>query len=134
VTPTVLLLVENEALVLVDVKDGLTDAGFEVVAAHDGIQALAELDADAKRFKAIVTDIHLGSGPDGWDIGRHAREPVPDMPVIYRSGESGSDWSSKGVPNSVIIEKPFVTAQLITAVSTLINTADTRRQAPPETP
>ena len=87
-TPTVLLLVEDEALILVDVKDALTNAGFEVVAAHDGTQALAELDADAKRFKAVVTDIQLGSGPDGWDIGRRAREVVPDMPVIYVSGGS----------------------------------------------
>jgi len=134
VSPIVLLLVEDEALILVDVKDGLSDAGFEVVAAHDGIQALAELDADANRFKAVVTDIQLGSGPDGWEIGRHARELVPDMPVIYMSGGSNTDWSSRGVPDSLMIAKPFVMAQLVTAISTLINNADTRRQAPPETP
>jgi len=133
-TPTVLLLVEDEALILVDVKDELTDAGFEVVAAHDGTQALAELDADAKRFKAVATDIQLGSGPDGWDIGRHARELVPAMPVIYVSGGSSNDWSSKGVPDSVMVAKPFASVQLITAVSTLINNADTHRLAPPETP
>jgi DNA-binding response OmpR family regulator len=133
-TPTVLLLVEDEALILVDVKDGLTDAGFEIVSAHDGTQALAELDADAARFKAVVTDIQLGDGPDGWDIGRHARELVPDMPVVYMSGGSNTDWSSKGVPDSVMIAKPFVLAQLITAISTLINNADTRRQSSPEMP
>jgi DNA-binding response OmpR family regulator len=133
-TPTILLLVEDEALILVDVEDGLTDAGFELVAAHDGNQALAALDADAQRFKAVVTDIQLGLGPDGWDVARHARELVPDMPVVYVSGGSTGDWSSKGVPDSVMIAKPFAMAQLITAVSTLINNADTRRQASPETP
>jgi PleD family two-component response regulator len=46
ITPTVILLVEDEALLLVDVEDGLTDAGFERVAAHEGNQALAALDAD----------------------------------------------------------------------------------------
>lgn len=133
-TPTVLLLVEDEALILVDVKDALTNAGFEVVAAHDGTQALAELDADAKRFKAVVTDIQLGSGPDGWDIGRRAREVVPDMPVIYVSGGSSNDWSAKGVPDSVMVAKPFASVQLIMAVSTLITNADTHRLSSSETP
>jgi DNA-binding response OmpR family regulator len=133
-TPTLLLLVEDEALILVDVKDSLHDAGFKVVAVHDGKQALAELDADATRFKAVITDVQLGDGPDGWEVGRHARELVPDMPVIYTSGGSSRDWSSKGVPDSVMIAKPFVPAQLITAVSTLITNADIHRQAPPETP
>jgi DNA-binding response OmpR family regulator len=133
-TPTLLILVEDEALILVDVKDSLNDAGFEVVAAHDGKQAVAELDADATRFKAVITDIQLGDEPDGWEIGRHARELVPDMPVVYMSGGSNRDWSSKGVPDSVMIAKPFVAAQLITAVATLITNADTRRPAPRETP
>jgi DNA-binding response OmpR family regulator len=133
-TPTVLLLVEDEALILLDVKDILHDAGFEVVAVHDGKQALTELDAVAMRLRAVITDVQLGDGPDGWEIGRHARELVPDMPVIYMSGGSNRDWSSKGVPDSVMIAKPFVAAQLITAVATLITNADTHRQAPPETP
>jgi len=133
-TPTLLLLAEDEALILVDVKENLSDAGFEVVAVHDGRQALAELDKDGTRFKSVITDVQLGDGPDGWEVGRHARELVPDMPVIYMSGGSKSDWSSKGVPDSLMLAKPFAPAQLITAVSTLITNADTHRQATPETP
>jgi DNA-binding response OmpR family regulator len=121
-------------LILVDVQASLHDAGFEVVAAHNGSQALAELDADGARFKVVITDVQLGDGPDGWEVGRHARELVPDMPVIYMSGGSGNDWSSRGVPESVMIAKPFVPVQLITAVSTLITNADIHRQAPPKTP
>jgi DNA-binding response OmpR family regulator len=127
-----ILLVEDEALILEGVKNELNDAGFEVVVAPNGIEALAELDADASQFKAVVTDIQLGCGPDGWDIGRHARELVADMPVVYMSGNGGNDWSSKGVPDSVMVAKPFAAVQLITAVSTLITNADTHRQAPPE--
>jgi hypothetical protein len=32
------------------------------------------------------------------------------------------EWPSKGVPNSIMLEKPFVPAQLITAVANLLNT------------
>lgn len=122
-----LLLVEDEVLVQEMLATEFTDSGFELVVASDGDRALAELDADATRFKAIITDIELGKGPDGWDVARRARELVADMPVVYITGAGGHDWSSKGVPDSVVISKPFAPAQLSTAVATLITAADTRR-------
>lgn len=122
-----LLLVEDEVLVQEMLATEFTDSGFELVVASDGDRALAELDADATRFKAIITDIELGKGPDGWDVARRARELVADMPVVYITGAGGHDWSSKGVPDSVVISKPFAPAQLSTAVATLITAADTHR-------
>jgi len=124
--PTI-LLVEDEPLIVEILTAEFADTGFEVVVASDGNRAIAELDADAARFKAVVTDIRLGKGPDGWDVGRRARELVSDMSVVYVSGDSTHDWSSKGVPESVVILKPFAPTQLVTAVSTLISAADTRR-------
>jgi DNA-binding response OmpR family regulator len=95
------------------------------MAARDGNQAIAGLTKDASRFKAIITDVNLGIGPDGWDVGRRARELVSNMPVVYLSGDSSHEWSSKGVPDSVMIAKPFVPVQLVTAISILITAADT---------
>ena len=37
------------------------------------------------------------------------------------SGNSAADWTSKGVPNSIMLEKPFAPAQLVTAISNLLN-------------
>jgi DNA-binding response OmpR family regulator len=122
-----LLLVEDEILLHEILTMELADAGFETVAVSEGNQALAELEAVATRFKAIITDIRLGDGPDGWSVARRARELVADMPVIYITGDSAHEWSSKGVPGSVVIAKPFAAAQLSTAVATLITAADTRR-------
>ena len=50
---------------------------------------------------------------------------MPDMPVVYMSGESAEDWTSQGVPNSIVLAKPFALAQLVTAVSQLLNSAPT---------
>jgi DNA-binding response OmpR family regulator len=122
-----LLLVEDEVLIQEMLADEFADKGFENVVADDGDRAIAELEADASRFKAVVTDIKLGEGPDGWDVGRRARELVPDMPVVYITGDSIHEWSSKGVPDSVVVAKPFAPAQLSTAVSTLITAVDTHR-------
>jgi len=35
------------------------------------------------------------------------------------SGKYAEDWASKGVPNSIMLAKPFALAQLVTAVSML---------------
>ena len=101
----------------------------------DGGRAIAKnLMRMRHRFKAVITDIKLPDGPDGWEIARRARELVPDIPVIYITGDSTHEWSSKGVPNSVVIAKPFAPAQLITMVSTLIGQADAHRAHRPDAP
>lgn len=123
----ILLLVDDDPLMREMLRAELGDAGFETIVASDGNQALAELDADAARFQAVITDVNLGPGPDGWAVGRRAREHLADMPVVYISGDSSHEWSARGVPDSVIIAKPFAPAQLITAVATLITNADTHR-------
>jgi DNA-binding response OmpR family regulator len=123
--PSVLLLLAEDELAVADLLNtALTDAGYEVITARTGDEAMKEIEADAGRFRAIVTDIHLGSGPEGWDIARRARELVPTMPIIYMSGESAEEWAVKGVPGSLMVAKPFAPAQLVTAISNVINEAD----------
>ena len=119
-----LLLVEDEALIRMDLEDALTEAGFDLVVATSGQQALAEIETDPARFDAVVTDIRLGRGPDGWEIARRSRELVPTMSVVYVSGDSAYEWAARGVPRSVMVAKPFVAAQVINAVSTLLNQSD----------
>ena len=122
-----ILLVEDEILIQDILLAQFDEVGFEIVTANNGNQAIAELKADAGRFKAVITDIKLTDGPDGWEVARHAREHVADMPIVYITGDSTHEWASKGVPDSVVLLKPFAPLQLSTAVSTLITAADTRR-------
>ncbi|WP_246849442.1 response regulator [Rubellimicrobium arenae] len=121
-----LLLVEDEALIRLLLEETLTDEGFGLVLAKDGHQAMAALTAGAARFRALVTDIDLGAGPDGWAVARHARGLVPELSVVYMSGGSANMWAAEGVPRSVMVPKPFVPAQIITAVSNLLNEAGGR--------
>ncbi|MGA8898788.1 MAG: response regulator, partial [Bradyrhizobium sp.] len=39
------------------------------------------------------------------------------------SGRDADDWAAKGVPNSIMLAKPFAPAQLVNAVSQLLNDA-----------
>ena len=127
-TPTItLLLVEDEPLISLDLKEALTEAGFDVIQAMNGEKALSEIKADASRFRGLITDINLGREPDGWEVARRGRELIPDLPVLYISAHAAPDWPSKGVPKSLVVTKPFASAQIITAISTLLVEADSHR-------
>jgi hypothetical protein len=39
------------------------------------------------------------------------------------SGAHADDWAVKGVPNSIMLAKPFAPAQLVTALAQLLNAA-----------
>lgn len=53
------------------------------------------------------------------------------MPVIYITGGPRDDWAVEGVPNSVLLAKPFAPAQLVTAVMQLLNKANVAGWSPP---
>lgn len=116
-----ILVVEDEPLILLDVETALQEAGFEVVTAHNAAEAIAAFDAEPERCKGLITDIRLGAGKSGWDVARHLRQANSTLPVIYVSGDSAVHWGAEGVPESVMIPKPFVLPQIITALSTLLN-------------
>jgi DNA-binding response OmpR family regulator len=114
------LFVEDEDLIRELNAGELEEAGYGVVVVENGDGALEALDGNADPFCALVTDINLGKGADGWEVGRRARELDEQMPVIYMSGGGAHDWKTKGVPNSVLLGKPFTPNQLIAAVGTLL--------------
>ncbi len=117
-----ILIVEDNALIQDVVQDALTEGGYDVVLASGGDEAMAKLDEIGTDIRALITDVDLPPGKlTGWDVARHAREITPELPIIYMTGASGGEWSSKGVPKSLLLGKPFAPAQIVSAVSQLLN-------------
>ena len=101
------------------VEEILRDGGFEPEAVSTGEEAIALL--NAHRFRAIIIDISFGNDHvKGWALGRRARAFNPALPIIYITGGNTDEWAIQGVPNSILITKPFPPAQLLTAVSQLL--------------
>ena len=123
----VVLLVEDEPLILLVAQDALEAGGYTVLPVQLAPQALGLLDSRIGELSGLITDIRLPGGLDGWEIARHARELKADLPVVYTTADSAADWPAKGVPNSVVVQKPYAGAQLLTVLSTLITSADTNR-------
>lgn len=118
-----ILYVEDEVLLQEVLIDALTEAGYEVHAVTTAAEGVEVLQSRSGELRGLITDINLGSGADGWDVARQARELINSLPVIYVSGASHHDWTSKGVPESVMIAKPFAPAQIVVAISGLLNKA-----------
>lgn len=115
------LLVEDELLIAFALEEELTEAGFQVTSLTRPSPALSAIEGGTLSYRALVTDIDLGEGLDGWALARRAREVDSQLAVIYMSGKSGVEWAAQGVPNSVMLQKPFAFSQLLTALSAKLN-------------
>ena len=115
-----LLLVEDEPLIALSTQEALEAGGFTLLLADDGGEAIRLLESQSRELAGLITDNRLGVGPSGWDVARRARELKSGMPVVYTSGDSAHEWTAQGVPNSVMIQKPYASAQLLTAIAILL--------------
>ncbi|HWF09641.1 MAG TPA: response regulator, partial [Bryobacteraceae bacterium] len=80
------LLVEDDPLIREIVVEALRDAGFDVIQAADGEEALTW--CRQRVADVLVTDIRLPGKIDGWQIAECCREQDPFLPVIYATGYS----------------------------------------------
>jgi len=117
----VILVIEDDQAIQGIVDEALTDGGFEPAIAASGAEAVTLLKGGQIKYRALVTDINLLGRIDGWEVAKRAREIDPAFPIIYITGAAADQWAAKGVPNSILLTKPFAPAQLVTAVSQLLN-------------
>jgi DNA-binding response OmpR family regulator len=115
------LLVEDEFLLSAVMTQDLEDEGFAVHAVADGASAVKALEDPEMDFGALLTDIRLPGKLNGWDIALRARELMPNLPVIYTSGDQSAYWRKYGVPNSVMLSKPFAMSKATEALRYLLS-------------
>jgi len=121
-----IFVVEDDKQIKDLLEDALKEGGFAVASAVEGADAIRMLEVEGADYRVLVTDVHLPPGQlTGWDVAKRARELNPEIPVVYMTGAGGDDWASNGVPNSVLVLKPFATAQIVTAVANLLNQGHT---------
>ena len=117
----VILIIEDDQQIQGIVEEALTEAGFETAITASGEEAVTLLRGNRTNYRALVTDVNLRGTMGGWEVAKRAREIDPAFPIIYMTGASAGQWAAKGVPNSILLTKPFAPAQLVTALSQLLN-------------
>ncbi len=126
----VVLLVEDDAIIRENALDELADAGFSVVEAETGDQALGIIEA-AGQLDALFTDIRMPGRLDGWQVAEVFRAKHPNGIVLYASG-----YSVKHTPvsNSLFFRKPYRTQQVIWGLRALAGAAAATEGAEPDGP
>jgi DNA-binding response OmpR family regulator len=102
-----ILVVEDEPVIQDMVHEALSEGGFGADMAASGETAITLLQANKGKYRALITDIYFGGKSMGWEVAKRARELNPEIAVVYMT-DAGIDKSrSYGVPNSLLLNKPF---------------------------
>ena len=123
---TVILVVEDEAVIRMGAVQMLEEAGFAVVEAsnaHDAVEILE----NRNDVRAIFTDVNMPGTLDGLRLARKVRDRWPPIHLIVTSGlVSPSDDDLP--PGGRFIRKPYDPEHVIDTIRELL------RQTPPSHP
>jgi two-component system, OmpR family, copper resistance phosphate regulon response regulator CusR len=114
-----LLLVEDEIKTGDYLRQGLTEAGFQVNLVRNGLDGHHL--AMTESFDLIVLDVMLPD-VDGWRIVQSLREAGRQAPVLFLSARDSVDDRVKGLELGAddYLVKPFAFAELLARVRTLL--------------
>jgi CheY-like chemotaxis protein len=113
-----ILLVEDDAKLRESVRAALSQLGYPILEAPNGVDALEIWKENRGDIQLLLTDLVMPGGMTGKELAQRIREESPKLKVIYMSGYSvevaGKDFSmSEGVN---FLTKPFQVHKLAHAV------------------
>ena len=107
------LLVEDDAGVRRLTQRILVDAGYKVIPARSGQEALELMRTRIRSVDIILTDVVMPE-MGGRELVDHLRELAPDISAVYMSGYTDDDILRRGMldPSMEFLQKPFTAAAL----------------------
>lgn len=122
----------GERLLLVDDEDEIRDAarrtleaaGYDVVEARDGAEAIERFDTDAVGFDLVLTDVRMPR-VDGTATIRALQRRSPGLPIVASSGLHGDLQDRDVVPEgtAAYLPKPYTSLQLLTTIRQALDAA-----------
>lgn len=105
------LIVDDDAFILVHIRDILEGAGFRVLEAENGDAAIVILGEQGETITLLFTDVEMPGSTDGFALAHHAAVHWPEIEIVVASGRvkpRDSDLPDK----ATFIGKPF-SAQIV---------------------
>jgi two-component system cell cycle sensor histidine kinase/response regulator CckA len=116
----------GQTILVADDEDGmrqvvtriLTSAGYHVLAAPGGQEALSLAESHDGVIHALVTDVVMPS-MNGRELARALQRLRPGTPVLYMSGYAAAIMTEEGTldPGVMVVSKPFTQAVLLNALN-----------------
>ena len=108
----VVLIVEDEALIRMDLADTFEAAGFKVFQAATAEKAIGILEREPT-IRVVWTDIDLSGSIDGIELAHHVRERWPPTILLVTSGRI----PQRALPaKAQFLEKPYLDGSLAKAI------------------
>ncbi|HLE20891.1 MAG TPA: PAS domain S-box protein, partial [Vicinamibacteria bacterium] len=117
-----ILLVEDEETVLKLARSILERAGYTVIAANDGAEALRLIKEHREPIHLLVTDVVM-PGMSGRALADSIQSLREGLPVVYTSGYTDDAIVHHGVLDSgtQLLEKPYSQSALLSAVRKILD-------------
>ena len=123
--PSLVLVAEDEGAVRTLVERVLHGAGYPVISAGQGAEALEVARARLDEIAILITDAMM-PGMTGMQLARRLRLERPDLPVLFISGWASDAFDREwhGTPGVDLLLKPFSVGDLLGRVASLLRTVD----------
>ncbi|MBK7927056.1 MAG: sigma 54-interacting transcriptional regulator [Bryobacterales bacterium] len=124
-----IMVVEDERITAEDLRDILTQTGYEVTAAvASGEEALRRAEAD--RPDLVLMDIRIEGGLDGLETARLLRQRL-DIPVVYLTAHADDETLAAAKLSEPLgyIVKPFQEPELHATIEVALHKVATERES-----
>jgi two-component system, chemotaxis family, chemotaxis protein CheY len=113
------LIAEDDDTIRMLITAILSEAGYNVYAACDGLEAVDSL--KKRRYDVLLTDYRMPK-MDGLELLDLARAMWPDLPVIVATSEVLKGKTAHGLlePAYAILEKPFDRSELLNTIRSAV--------------
>ncbi len=108
-----ILIVDDEPLILSLTRCALERAGYQVLAASSGAEALEVLSQTAAEINLVILDVTM-PGMSGEETFKRLKAIQPNVPVILSTGHSEAETTGRfaGVGLAGFLQKPYTATQL----------------------
>lgn len=118
-TSQTVLIVDDEWLLRLHARDFIECAGFDVVEAANGDEALDVLAAH-NDIAVLFTDINMPGSMDGLQLARRVHERYPDVKLLLTSGKIA--LGEDEIPaDGVFISKPYAPESVVGKIESLLS-------------
>ena len=116
--PITVLIVEDEAILRLELTGRLTEMGLTVLSADNADEALVLLDTH-REIKVMFTDIKMPGSMDGVRLAHHTHGRWPPIKIIVASGMINTDLTT--LPDDTIfLPKPYPPEDLARALARFV--------------
>jgi CheY-like chemotaxis protein len=116
----VVMVVEDAPTVRLMASRALAEAGYTVLQASDGVQALEKIRTHDGPLDLVITDLGMPS-MNGQELARCLREERPNLPILFISGYGETENVTP------YLQKPFSPDDLVARAGALLASATVSR-------